>query len=264
MAPEQDSVSWGVNEMSLIFPRPKTGTAMLIEGPRQLSLRFVIEMLCEEISSDSPVYWVDGGMSLDPSALIRPLSARGMPASRIELLRACRAFTAHQMVDLLRRLDGEIRTCAYREKPRLVVITDLTKMFADRQLIEAESRAMLKECLDTIQTLSRNMNLLFVLTLAESDASRNQKNMADKIRRVADERITIKSWKEEHIVATNHMLGLTTSPMVTVPFSATLLDFYLEDHSSIVVCTSPPFNKISSVMPNGESIDSEARSASAL
>ena len=101
MASEQDSVSWGVNEVSLIFPRPKTGTTVLIEGPRQLSLRFVIEMLCEEISSDSPVYWVDGGMSLDPSALIRPLSARGMPASRMELLRACRAFTAHQMVCLL-------------------------------------------------------------------------------------------------------------------------------------------------------------------
>ena len=264
MASEQDSVSWGVNEMSLIFPWPKTGTAVLIEGPRQLGLRFVIEMLCEEISSDSPVYWVDGGMSLDPSALIRPLSARGMPASRIELLRACRAFTAHQMVDLLRRLDGEIRTYVDRGKPRLVVITDLTKMFADRQLNGAESRAMLEECLDTIQTLSRNMNLLFVLTLAESDASRNQRNMADKIRRVVDERITIKSWKEEHIVATNHMLDLTTSPMVTLPFSATLLDFYLEDHSSIVVCTSPPFNKISSVMPNGESMDSEARSASAL
>ena len=264
MASEQDSVSWGVNEMSLIFPWPKTGTAVLIEGPRQLGLRFVIEMLCEEISSDSPVYWVDGGMSLDPSALIRPLSARGMPASRMELLRACRAFTAHQMVDLLRRLDREIRTYADRGKPRLVVITDLTKMFADRQLNGAESRAMLEECLDTIQTLSRNMNLLFVLTLAESDASRNQRNMADKIRRVVDERITIKSWKEEHIVATNHMLDLITSPMVTVPSSATLLDFYLEDHSSIVVCTSPPFNKISSVMPNGESMDSEARSASAL
>ena len=70
MASEQDSVSWGVNKMSMIFPRPKTGTAVLIEGPRKLSLRFVIEMLCEEISSDSPVYWVDGGMSLDPSALI--------------------------------------------------------------------------------------------------------------------------------------------------------------------------------------------------
>ena len=108
------------------------------------------------------------------------------------------------------------------------------------------------------------MNLLFVLTLAESDASLNQRNMADKIRRKVDERITIKSWKEEHIVATNHMLDLTTSPMVTAPFSVTLLDFYPGDQSSIVVCTSPPFNKISSVMPNGESMDSEARSASAL
>ena len=264
MASEQDSVSWGVNEMSLIFPRPKTGTSVLIEGSRQSSLRLVIEMLCEEISSDSPVYWLDGGMSLDPSALICPLSARGMPASRIELLRACRAFTAHQMVDLIRRLDEEIRTYAGRGKPRLVVITDLTKMFADRQLNRAESRAMLEECLDTIQMLSRNMNLLFVLTLAESDASLNQRNMADKIRRKVDERITIKSWKEEHIVATNHMLDLTTSPMVTAPFRVTLLDFYPGDQSSIVVCTSPPFNKISSVMPNGESMDSEARSASAL
>jgi hypothetical protein len=106
------------------------------------------------------------------------------------------------MVDLLRRLDEEIRTYADRGKPRLVVITDLTKMFADRQLNGAESRAMLEECLDTIQLLSRNMGLLFVLTLAESDASRNQRNMTDKIRRIVDERITIKSWKEEHIVAT--------------------------------------------------------------
>ncbi len=264
MASEQDLLSWGVNQMSLIFPRPRTGTAVLIEGSRQSSLRFVIEMLCEEISSDGPVYWVDGGMSLDPSALIRPLSARGLPASRIGLLRACRAFTAHQMVDLLRRLDEEIRSYADRGKPRLVVITDLAKMFADRQLKGAESRAMLEECLDSIQMMSKNMNLLFILTLAKSDVSRNKRNMTDKIRRAVDERITIKSWKEEHIVATNHMLDLTTSPMIAAPFSATLLDFYPADHSSIVVCTSPPFNKISSVMPNGESMDSEARSASAL
>ena len=264
MASEQDSISWGVNEMSLVFPRPKTGTAVLIEGQRQSSLRFVIEMLCEEISADSPVYWVDGGMSLDPSALIQPLSARGLPASRIGLLRACRAFTAHQMVDLLRRLDEEMRTYADRGKPRLVVITDLARMFADRQLNRAESQAMLEECLDTIQMLSKNMNLLFVLTLVESDVPRNQGNIVDKIRRVVDERITIKSWKEEHLVATNHMLDLSASPMVTAPFSATLLDFYTADQSSIVVCTSPLFNNISSVMSNGESMDSEARSASAL
>ena len=264
MASEQDSVSWGVSEMSLIFPRPKTSTVMLIEGSRQSSLRFVIEMICEEISSDTPVYWVDGGMSLNPSALIHPLSARGSPTTCIGLLRACRAFTAHQMVDLIRRLDEEIRAYADRKKPRLVVVTDLAKMFADRQLNGAESRAMLEECLDTIQMLSKSMNLLFVLTLAESGASRNQRKMVDKIRGLVDDRITIKSWKDEHIVATNHMLDLTTSPMITAPLSATLLDFYPVDQSSIVVCTSPPFNKISSVIPNGESMDSEARSASAL
>lgn len=264
MAFEQDSISWGVDEISLLFPRPKTGTMALIEGSRQCSLRLIIEMLCEEISLDNPVYWIDGGMSLDPSALVRPLSIRKIPTNRIELLRACRAFTAHQMVDLLRRLGEEIQNYANRSKLRLVVVTSLTKMFSDRQVNRAESRAMLRECLDIIQMLSKNMNLLFVLTLVESDTTRNQRETTDKIRKLADDRITIKSWIEGDIVATHDILDLITSPMTASSFSSTLLDFYTADHSSSVVCTPPPFNRVSSVMPNGESIDNEARSASAL
>ena len=168
------------------------------------------------------------------------------------------------MVDLLRRLDEEIQTYADRSKLRLVVVTNLTKMFSDRQVNRAESRAMLRECLDIIQMLSKNMNLLFVLTLVESDMIRNQRETTDKIRRLADDRITIKSWIEGDIVATHDILDLITSPMTASPFSSTLLDFYTVDHSSSVVCTPPPFNRVSRVMPNGESIDNEARSASAL
>ena len=77
-------------------------------GGKRAGLSLCREMLCQEIYAGRPVHWIDGGMSLDPSALIRPLSDRGRTPSSLSLLRTCRAFTAHQMHELVSRLERDL------------------------------------------------------------------------------------------------------------------------------------------------------------
>ena len=74
MAATVERVSWGVRNLSMAIPGPETGGILLVEGGKRAGLALCRVMLCEVISAGRPVHWVDGGMSLDPSALIRPLS----------------------------------------------------------------------------------------------------------------------------------------------------------------------------------------------
>ena len=127
-------ISWGAVGLSSSFPKPATGRTLLLAGKRNCTHAVAFEMICDEICSGRIVHWIDGGMALDPSRLIPLLSKRGSSPEKLRLLQGCRAFTAHQMVDLVRRAKEDIRSNAQESEIRLVLITDLIGMFGDMQV----------------------------------------------------------------------------------------------------------------------------------
>ena len=164
MASAVERVSWGVRNLSMAIPGPETGGILLVEGGKRAGLALCREMLCEEIYAGRPVHWVDGGMSLDPSALIRPLSDRGRTPSSLSLLRACRAFTAHQMHELVSRLEKDLLVFEGGGDVRLVVLSDLASMFADSQVKKAEGTSMLESCLRVSKRVAEEEGLLVAVS----------------------------------------------------------------------------------------------------
>ena len=177
-----ERVSWGIRNLSTTVPGPETGGILLVEGGKSLGLALCREMLCEEIYEGRPVHWIDGGMSLDPSALIRPLSDRGRNPSSLSLLRTCRAFTAHQMHELVSRLEEDLLVFEDGGDVRLVVLSDLAGMFADNQVKKAEGIAMLENCLRVSKSIAEEKNLLVVITVVRKRSPSLPKTMISTMR----------------------------------------------------------------------------------
>ena len=247
----------------MTVPGPKTGGILLVEGGKSVGLALCREMLCEEIYAGRPVHWIDGGMSLDPSALIRPLSDRGRNPSSLSLLRTCRAFTAHQMHELISRLEEDLLVFEDGGDVRLVVLSDLAGMFADNQVKKAEGIAMLENCLRVSKSIAEEKNLLVVITVVRKRSPSLPKTMISTMRGQADDRISLISYRGGQMTARLDSLGITVRPLSNrVPYPR-LSDFTGETQSSSDVCTEPPLESLSSERPNGDSKDDAARSASA-
>ena len=263
MAATVERVSWGVRNLSMAIPGPETGGILLVEGGKRAGLALCREMLCEEIYAGRPVHWIDGGMSLDPSALIRPLSDRGRTSSSLSLLRTCRAFTAHQMHELVSRLERDLLVFEDGGDVRLVVLSDLASMFADSQVKKAEGIAMLESCLRVSKEVAEEKGLLVVITVVRSRSPPLPKTMISAMRGQADDRIALISYRGGQMTARLDSLGVTVRPLSNRAPYPRLSDFTGEAQSSREVCTEPPLESLSSDSPNGDSKDEAARSASA-
>ena len=178
----------------MAIPGPETGGILLVEGGKRAGLSLCREMLCQEIYAGRPVHWIDGGMSLDPSALIRPLSDRGRTPSSLSLLRTCRAFTAHQMHELVSRLERDLLVFEDGGDVRLVVLSDLASMFADSQVKKAEGIAMLESCLRVSKEVAEEKGLLVVITVVRRRSPPLPKTMISVMRGQADDRISLISY----------------------------------------------------------------------
>ena len=256
-------ISWGVVGLSSSFPRPATGRTLLLAGKRNYTHAVAFEMICDEICSGRTVHWIDGGMALDPSRLIPLLSKRGSSPEKLRLLQGCRAFTAHQMVDLVRRAKEDIRPNVQESEIRLVLITDLVGMFGDMQVRRAEGISMLSESLERIKSLAQSRNVLVVMTMPEPRTNDVQRGLPARMNECADDKVSIASYDGTNIVATHHNLQISANPIQSLAASVSLRDFYASDHSSRVVCMRPPLDNVSSDTPNGERMEQDARRASA-
>jgi len=263
MAAAAERVSWGIQNLSKAIPGPETGGIVLVEGSKRVGLALCREMLCEEIYAGRPVHWVDGGMSLDPSALIRPLSDRGRNPSSLSLLRTCRAFTAHQMHELVSRLETDLLVFEDSKDVRLVVLSDLASMFADNQVKKAEGIAMLEKCMRTSKMIAEERDLLMVITVVRRRSAPLPKTMISTMRNYADDRISLISYVGGQMTARVDSLGITVRPLSNRSPYPRLSDFTGAVQSSRDVCTEPSLESLSSDRPNGDNKDDAARSASA-
>ena len=113
---ERLQLSWGMGFLDTEYPKIETGETVLIRGRRSSNEILINHMICEELSKRQPVYWIDGGMRLDPSLLIPTLLKKNGKITNLDYLYASRGFTAHQMLEIIKRLarEKEINWCGLR------------------------------------------------------------------------------------------------------------------------------------------------------
>ena len=133
-----------------------------MEGGKTQTADVAYRLSAKEIERGNTVYWVDGGSLLDPTRIIPPTSK----PSTVDLdrLQACRAFTAHQMAEIFRRMEKAEGGESPLEDGSLLVVTSAHSMFLDNQLGVVEGNMLLRNTLHRIRRISRTGNLAVVMT----------------------------------------------------------------------------------------------------
>ena len=147
-------LSWGIGFLDREYPKIETGETILIRGRRSSNEILINHMICEELSKRQPVFWIDGGMRLDPSLLIPTLQKKHGKITNLDYLYASRGFTAHQMLEIIKRLAREEENEKRLHSGKLIIISDLVNMFMDEQVSSSEGKSMLKKSLSYIKEIA--------------------------------------------------------------------------------------------------------------
>ena len=134
-----------------------------LEGGKYQTAEIAYGLATKEISAGKKVYWVDGGSLLDPSRITSPSLMKSI--DYLDRLSACRAFTAHQMSEIFRRMERPRDEGATVEEESLLIVTSAHSMFLDTQLGVVEGNMLLRNTLRRIRRISRIRRLAVLITI---------------------------------------------------------------------------------------------------
>ena len=160
-----------------------------LEGGRTQTADIAYRLSAREIERGNTVYWVDGGSLLDPTRIIPPTSH----PSTIDLdrLQACRAFTAHQMAEIFKRLEKPEDGESPLQDGSLLVVTSAHSMFLDSQLGVVEGNMLLRNTLHRIRRISRAGNLAVVMTADRRTTPPTPTKVTTLLEEISDEYIRL-------------------------------------------------------------------------
>jgi hypothetical protein len=133
----------GIPKLDEAFPGFQSGEfAVLVGQPLSTMLSFLLSVRCQlpfkRGGLNSRVVCIDGGNTFDPYAVSAVAQEYGLePRSVLEKIFISRAFTAYQLTALIfEKLEEALK----RYRSKLVVISDITGLFLDRDMPKMEGR----------------------------------------------------------------------------------------------------------------------------
>lgn len=133
----------GIPKLDEAFPGFQSGDfAVLFGRPLSTMLSFLLSVRCQlpfrKWGLNSRVVYVDGGNTFDPYAVSAIAQEYGLePRSVLEKILVSRAFTAYQLTALVfEKLEEALK----RHRSKLVVVSDITGLFLDRDVPKIEGR----------------------------------------------------------------------------------------------------------------------------
>ncbi len=182
----------------------------------------MVSMLCVGAIKDffGNVVFVDGGNSIDLYTIASLSKRAGLkPDDILSKIKVARAFTAYQLDSIIRdRLEEVI--CKY--EPSLLVISCVTDLLMDRNVREIEARTILRRCLSIVRDITREHNLITILTKRKSLSTHRALILNDILYDGVDEIIKIDGKRkgiELHMVNRDSVMQY-----LPVPINQTTLD----------------------------------------
>jgi len=133
----------GIPKLDEAFPGFQSGEfAVLVGHPLSMMLSFLLSVRSQlpfkRGGLNSRVVYIDGGNTFDPYAVSAIAQEYGLePRSALEKIFISRAFTAYQLTALVfEKLEEALK----RYRAKLVVISDITGLFLDRDVPKMEGR----------------------------------------------------------------------------------------------------------------------------
>ena len=258
---ERLQLSWGMGFLDTEYPKIETGETVLIRGRISSNEILINHLICEELSKRQPVYWIDGGMRLDPSLLIPTLLKKNGKITNLDYLYASRGFTAHQMLEIIKRLAREKENKKRLHSGKLIIISDLVNMFMDEQVSSSEGKSMLKKSLSYIKEIAMEYNSAVILTIGLKQESFLSHPMRDILESEIKDSITIISQSREIMVLESKSTGIVVNPLITQNYISDLQEVDIDNQVSKVVWTHPLESISSSEIPKGDKSAKVARRA---
>ena len=258
---ERLQLSWGMGFLDTEYPKIETGETVLIRGRRSSNEILINHMICEELSKRQPVYWIDGGMRLDPSLLIPTLLKKNGKITNLDYLYASRGFTAHQMLEIIKRLAREKENKKGLHSGRLIIISDLVNMFMDEQVSSSEGKSMLKKSLSYIKEIAMEYNSAVILTIGSKQESFLSHAMRDVLESEIKDSISIISQSREIMILESKSTGIVVNTLITQNYISDLQEVDIDNQVSKVVWTHPLESISSSEIPKGDKSAKVARRA---
>ena len=156
--------SGGVTKADSISPEQLILTRGItwIEGPGYFGkeMRFIAqEATAVLLSENKTVHWIDGVHRFNPSTFFEPLKNRNCGLEEgLRRLYIARGFTLHQLHALILRVHQETMLT----KASLVVVDGLLAMFLDDQIRRYEGRSILRNCLHSLENLSKHCAVIII------------------------------------------------------------------------------------------------------
>ena len=169
----------------------KSGIVYL-EGEKEKTAEIAYRLAFEDIQEGHIVYWIDGGSLLDPSRMISSISNTKISQGYLNNLHACRAFTAHQMAEIFKRIEEANEETKKLQEDSLMIITELHAMFSDSQLNTAEAIMLLTNTFHRIKTISKDRSLTVLITANKHNNRPTSRNIKQIMRDNADEYVLLR------------------------------------------------------------------------
>ncbi|HKZ94256.1 MAG TPA: hypothetical protein VJ249_06730 [Candidatus Bathyarchaeia archaeon] len=169
--------SSGIQSIDQEFQGFKLGDfAILHRHPFCKTLAFRLCVHCqlpkEEGGLASSAIYVDGGNTFNPYAISAIAREFGLnPRSALEQVFVSRAFTAYQLsAIILETLEDALK----RYKSKLVLISNITSLFLDRDVPNQESFVIFNKVITRLSDLALRRNIITVATCFNNESSRRQ------------------------------------------------------------------------------------------
>ena len=185
----------------------------------------LVSMLCVRAIKlfSKDVVYVDGGNSIEPYTIASLSKRAGLRADDVlSKIKVARAFTAYQLEAIISdRLDEVISTC----EPTLMVVSCITDLLMDRTVWEKEAITILSRSLSIIDKITREHNLITILTKRMRPATARALSLNDLLYDAAGEIIQMRPKKKGiEIQSVNRGLIMHYLP---VPIHQTTLDEFI-------------------------------------
>jgi len=167
---------------------PRSGRMTFLEGSRE-AVDALFRMFCvREVSEGGQVYWADGGMSFDPHHMARMLHRAGYnPRMLLGNIHVSRAFTAHQMCDIL---EEGLEEALMKNGLGTIMVPWVSSTFLDEDLEATEAQYLIRGSLEHLREMARNHDVAIVLS-ASMDRGRSRQRIYRSVREYCDEVLII-------------------------------------------------------------------------
>jgi len=167
-------LSLGVRGVDDVFLGFEVGDFVVLYGGAAASMSFTLSVRCQFPVARGGLaclcVFVDGGNMFSPYAVAETARECGLDYRKVlSRVYVSRAFTAYQFSSLI--MEG-LCSVLKKTKARLLVVSDVTSLFFDRDLSQTEARALFTKICAILSEIATKKQILVVATYFPEDRSR--------------------------------------------------------------------------------------------